>query len=219
MVPSDRHPIAADAPVIDAVGNVGEPTAVDTLPECVCVPKYAEAAASQSDDPVSERRSSLPSVAHPFSNPPSRFSLHSYVDVFGEDRLLLKAGLVLAADAETCANRGASTMPASTWAVGGPFALARRALSISGEGHCLFSLGINLTVTTNVDAEMRALTESGLVTAIIKSTSVRAIVSQGPSADRGRGMVPISDGAVAVIGGAPGLRATVAAFAGLCHLI
>ena len=98
-------------------------------------------------------------------------------------------------------------------------ALARRALSIGGEGHWFFSLGINLTVTTNVDAEMRALTQSGLVTTIIKSTSVRAIVSQGPSADRGRGMVPISDGAVAVIGGAPGLTVTVGAFAGLCQLV
>ena len=139
--------------------------------------------------------------------------------MFGEDREELQSSLVRRADAEACADRGAAAMRASTWAVGGPSELARRALSIGGQGHWMFSLGIARSLTASVQAEMRALAGSGLVTTIFNSTSVRAIVAQGRSADRGRGMVHLCDEAAAAIGDASGLIAVVAALSGLSFLV
>ena len=178
-----------------------------------------DATAAQADDAVAERDDCLLPAARPPSDPPLLPLGDSYLHVFGEDREELQSSLVRSADAESCADRGAAAMRASTWAVGGPLELARRALSIGGQGHWMFSLGISRSLTANVQAEMRALAGSGLVTTIFNSTSVRAIVAQGRSADRGRGMVHLCDEAAAAIGGAPGLMAIVAALSGLSFLV
>ena len=139
--------------------------------------------------------------------------------VFGKDREELQSSLFRSADAESCADRDAATMRASTWAVGGPLEMARRALSIGGHGLWMFSLGISRSLTASFQSDMRALAGSGLVTTIFNSTSVRAIVAQGRSEGRGRGMVHLCDESAAAIGGAPGLTAMVAALPGLSFVV
>ena len=179
----------------------------------------SDATAAQADDAVADRDGCLLPAARPSSDPPSLPLGDSYLHVFGEDREELQSSLVRNADAESCADRGTAAMRASIWAVGAPLELARRALSIGGQGHCMFSLGISRSLTANVQAEMRALAGSGLVTTISNSTSVRAIVAQGRSVDRGRGMVHLCDEAAAATGGAPGLMAMAAVFSGLSFLV
>jgi len=75
----------------------------------------------------------------------------------------------------------------------------------------MFSLGFSRSLTTKVQAEMRAIAGSGLVTTIFNSTSVRAIVALGQSADRGSGMVHVCHMTAVAIGGAPGPMGMVAA--------
>jgi len=175
----------------------------------------SDATAGQADDAVAERDDCLLPAARRPSDPPSLLLVDSYVHVFGEDREELHSSLVRSADAPSCADRGAAAMRASTRAVGGPLELALRALSIGGQSHWMFSMGFPPSLKAHVPAEMRALAWSGLLTTILNSTSVRLIVAQGRSADRGRGRVHLCDEDAAAIGGAPGLVAMVAALSGL----